>query len=218
MYSWYVSRCRRGRSQVERHLREAGLEISGGPIRLLTMPRVLGFAFNPISVYFCYRQAGGLAAILYEVNNTFGQRHSYLLPVAADAGPANRQMAIHQKIAKQFHVSPFMGMDMDYAFRVVPPAATLGIAITGSDADGTLITAVLSAKRQDLTDAALLRAFLATPLVTLKVVAGIGWEAAKLWLKGVPVRRRPAPPGCPVTTSAYPVSTAMINERPAHVP
>ncbi len=193
------------RAQVERHLADAGLASDGGPIRLLTMPRVLGFAFNPISVYFCYRRDGGLAATLYEVNNTFGQRHSYLLPVTRGSGPV-----IRQATPKRFHVSPFMGMDMDYAFRIVAPASALGIAITGSDAAGAVITAVLTARRQELTDRALLRAFLAMPFVTLKVAAGIGWEAARLWLKGVPVRDRPAPPGEPVTTVAD-------AERPAHV-
>jgi hypothetical protein len=103
-----------------------------------------------------------------------------------------------------------MGMDMDYAFRVVPPAASLGVAITGSDATGAVITAVLTARRRELTDAALLRAFFAVPLVTLKVVAGIGWEALKLWLKGVPLRRRPPPPVEPVTCQ-------KLHERPAHV-
>ena len=193
------------RAQVERHLADAGLESDGGPIRLLAMPRVLGFAFNPLSVYFCYRRDGALTAILYEVNNTFGQRHSYLLPVTQGAGPV-----IRQTIAKRFHVSPFMGMDLDYAFRVVPPASALGIAITAKDGDGAVITAVLTARRHELTDAALLRAFLAMPFVTLKVVAGIGWEAALLWLKGVPLRSRPAPPAEPVTTSAR-------SERPLHV-
>ena len=197
------------RAQVERHLCDAGVASDGGAIRLLTMPRVLGFAFNPISVYFCYRRTGELAATLYEVNNTFGQRHSYLLPVQPGSGSA-----IRQHVAKRFHVSPFMGMDMDYAFRVAPPAAAensvLGIGITGSDEQGAIITAVLTARRHELTDAALLRAFFGMPLVTLKVVAGIGWEALKLWLKGVPVRHRPPPPADRITTPAS-------SERPMHV-
>lgn len=206
------------RAQVERHLDAAGMGIDGGPIRLLTMPRVLGFAFNPISVYFCYRPsaqhpAGELAATLYEVNNTFGQRHSYLLPVEPGAG-----LAIRQTVPKRFHVSPFMGMDMDYAFRVVPPVAAagspLGIAITGSDAAGTTITAVLTARRHELSDAALLRAFFAMPLVTLKVVGGIGWEALKLWLKGVPLRHRPPPP---IETITTPLAIGEMRERSAHV-
>jgi DUF1365 family protein len=182
------------RVQIEAHLRAAGLASQVGAIRLLTIPRVLGFAFNPLSVYFCHRPDGDLAAILYEVNNTFGQRHSYLLPVDADAG-----LPIRQTTAKMFHVSPFMDMDMTYAFRVVPPADRLGIAITGTDGDGPIITAALAADRTALTDRALLRAFASYPLVTFKVVGGILWEAIRLWMKGVPVRHRPPPPDRNVT-------------------
>jgi DUF1365 family protein len=182
------------RSQVERHLRAADLAIEGGTIRLLTMPRVLGFAFNPLSVYFCYDASGELAAIIYEVNNTFGQRHSYLLPV----NPGNA-LPIRQTTAKMFHVSPFMSMDMDYAFRVMPPSDRLGIAITGATVDGPIITAALVATRHELSDATLLRAFVTYPLVTFTVVAGIVWEATKLWMKGVPVRRRPPPPEQSIT-------------------
>jgi DUF1365 family protein len=180
------------RVQVERHLAAAGIAPDGGPIRLLTMPRILGFAFNPLSVYFCHARDGALRAILYEVNNTFGERHSYLLPV-------DRPDAIRQRCAKRFHVSPFLGLDMRYAFRVSPPDARLAIAITGSDRDGVLITAVHSADRRPLTDAALLRVFATHPLLTIKVVGGILWEALRLWTKGVPVRHRPPPPSHPVT-------------------
>lgn len=182
------------RGRIARQLADAGLAGCSDTILLLTMPRVLGFAFNPISVYFCYRPHGELGAVLYEVNNTFGQRHSYLLPVT----PTNGR-TIRQSVPKQLHVSPFMGMDMDYAFRVLPPGEALGIAITGSDTHGPLISAVLNARRQPLSDPALLRAFVTMPLMTLKVVAGIGWEALKLWLKRVPVRRKPAAPTRPVT-------------------
>lgn len=181
------------RTQVERHLRDAGLP-TGGAIRLLAMPRILGFAFNPLSVYFCHAPGGRLAAILYEVNNTFGERHSYLLP--ADAGADG---TVRHACAKTFHVSPFMAMDMTYAFRVVPPGERLGIAITGADADGTVLTAILSTRRVPLTDAALARAVLSHPLLTAKVVAGILWEAFRLWGKGVPIHAHPAPPAHPVT-------------------
>ena len=184
------------RAQVERHLREAGLP-TGGAIRLLTMPRILGFAFNPLSVYFCHAGDGRLAAILYEVNNTFGERHSYLLPAETGADGTVRQAC-----AKTFHVSPFMAMDMRYTFRVAPPGERLGIAITGADADGAILTAVLSSQREALSDAALARAFVTHPLLTAKVVAGILWHAARLWTKGVRVHARPLPPAHPVT--AYP--------------
>jgi len=181
------------RLQVERSLAAAGIYLGGGAIRLLTMPRILGFAFNPLSVYFCYDHGGALRATLYEVNNTFGERHSYLLPVEEAAG------LIRQDCAKAFHVSPFMAMDMRYAFRIVAPVERLSIAITGSDADGPILTAVHRAERRLLNDAMLAATFLTHPLLTLKVVAGILWEAAKLWAKGMPVHHRPVPPPHPVT-------------------
>ena len=172
------------RAQVERHMRAAGIVPDGGAIRLLTMPRVLGFAFNPLNVWFCHDRGGVLRAILYEVNNTFGQRHHYLLPVAAGR-------VVRQDSAKAFHVSPFLAMDLLYSFRVLPPDAEMMVAITVADADGPLLAAVHRATRRALSDAALLRVFCTHPLVTLKVVGGILWEAARLWAKGVPVYPRP---------------------------
>jgi DUF1365 family protein len=192
------------RAQVERHCVAAGIDLGGGPIRLLTMPRILGFAFNPLSVYFCHDRGNTLRAILYEVNNTFGERHSYLLPVEGDGE------AIRQSCAKGFHVSPFMAMDMRYAFRVSPPSERLTIAITGSDAAGPIITAVHGAERRALTDGALVRAFLTHPLLTLKVVGGILWEAMKLWAKGVPIHRHPAPPSHPITIQTAQREVACI--------
>ena len=103
------------REWVQRQLRDAGIE-SGGPIRLLTLPRILGYAFNPLSIYFCHRRDQSLSATLYEVNNTFGQRHSYLIPVPADVEEPIRQQSL-----KSFHVSPFMTTDMAYSFSVAPP-------------------------------------------------------------------------------------------------
>jgi uncharacterized protein len=181
------------RMQVERHLAAAGIDAGGGPIHLLAMPRILGFAFNPLSVYFCHGRDGALRATLYEVHNTFGERHGYLLPVEAG------EDTIRQDCAKAFHVSPFMAMEMRYAFRVTPPGSRVSIAITGSDADGPIITAVHAAERRLLSDAALARVFVTHPLLTLKVVGGILWEAAKPWTKGVPVHARPASPSNPVT-------------------
>lgn len=188
------------RAQVERHLAAAGLAPDGGAIRLLTMPRILGYAFNPLSVYFCHRRDGGLAAILYEVNNTFGERHSYLIPVDA-AAVAEAGGTIRQSTRKRFYVSPFIDMEMDYEFRVLPPAERVAIAIAGKDAEGPIISAALSAGRLPLTDAALGRVFLTHPLLTLKVVAGIHFEALLIWLKGVRLRRRPPPPAEAVTVA-----------------
>lgn len=182
------------RAHVERQLAQGGIDCAGGPIRLLTMPRILGYAFNPISVYFCHRPDETLAAILYEVNNTFGQRHGYLIPVEDSAGGM-----VVQKCAKQLYVSPFMGMDMAYGFRVLPPGDRLALHITGSDAQGPLIFAAFSGARRPLTDATLLHAFVVYPLLTLKVTLGIHWEALLLWLKGVRLQTRPEPPQRPVT-------------------
>lgn len=186
------------RSQVEAHLQRAGIDIGGGPIRLLCMPRVLGLAFNPLSVFFCHRAGGGLAAILYEVTNTFGQRHSYLVPVEGDAGSDPRRSLRHC-CAKAFYVSPFMPMDLTYRFRLSEPDERLRLGITAHDAAGPVLTAMLSGERRDLSDRALLRALLATPMLALQVLGAIHWQALLLWRKGVRLQPRPAPPADPVS-------------------
>jgi uncharacterized protein len=186
------------RAQVDQQLRAAGLQ-AGGPLRLLSMPRILGHVFNPLSVYFCHRADGSLQAILYEVNNTFGQRHSYL--IAVDRGE-DRGAVVAQACDKQFHVSPFLALDMRYAFRVEPPETDrpgLRIGVSASDAQGVLLHARFDARRRALDDAGLARVFVSHPLLTLKVVAAIHWEALRLWIKGVAVHRLPAAPACPVT-------------------
>ncbi|MGO8798674.1 MAG: DUF1365 domain-containing protein [Roseiarcus sp.] len=185
------------REQVEGHARAAGLQLAGGAIRLLTMPRILGYAFNPLSVYFCHGRSGALEAILYEVNNTFGQRHSYFIPV--DPGD---QGAIRQSCAKQLYVSPFMAMDMTYQFTVTPLARELSIAIVERDANGVVLTATQAQSRVELTDAALARVFFSHPLLTLKVIAGIHIEALLLWAKGMRPVARPPRPDRPVTLVA----------------
>jgi uncharacterized protein len=196
------------RVQVERHMTKAGLEPDGGSIRLLTMPRILGYAFNPLSVYFCHRRSGALTAILYEVNNTFGQRHSYLMPVTNDG-----QGPIVQHCPKRFYVSPFLDMNMTYTFRIVPPGERVGIAINGRDAQGPIIVASLFGKRGALSDSGLALAFAVYPLLTLKVMIGIHWEALLIWLKGVRLRDRPPPPDRAVTLGR----PSDDEERPRHV-
>ena len=187
------------RGQVERHMRDARVETDGGAIRLLTMPRVLGYAFNPLSVYFCYRRCGALAAILYEVSNTFGQRHLYLIPVPEGEGEGGGGRAVAQRCAKRFYVSPFLDMDMTYLFNVRPPAERVGVAISGRDAQGPIIVASQFGARVPLNDRNLVLAFALYPLLTLKVIAGIHWEALWIWLKGIRLRERPPPPDRAVT-------------------
>jgi DUF1365 family protein len=164
------------------------------------MPRILGAAFNPLSVYFCDAPNGRLQAILYEVNNTFGQRHSYLLPT--DGGP------VDQVCDKVFYVSPFNTLEMRYRFQITPPCdeqsgALLQVAIAVETSEGLLMTASFSGRREILDDPALLRAWLRHPLLAVKVVAAIHWEALKLWLKGVRLTQRPPPPAASVTFTPH---------------
>jgi hypothetical protein len=182
------------REQVNRHLRSAGIDINDGPIRLLCMPRIFGYGFNPLSIYFCYQPGGFLAAILYEVHNTFGERHSYLIPVEPGAGAV-----IDQHCQKVFYVSPFMDMNLRYAFRVAAPAERVSVAIDTADKDGPLLFAALSGRRAALTDTALLRVLTTYPLSTLKVIGAIHWHALRMWLKGFKLRQHPKPPSVPVT-------------------
>lgn len=182
------------RRQVETHLTAAGIEIDGGPIRLLTMPRILGYGFNPISVYFCHRPDGALAALLYEVTNTFGERHSYLV-----ARPVDTPGPIRQTADKAFFVSPFMDLDLTYDFTVRAPAESVSVVVAVRRGDTPVLTASFAGGRRPLTDGQLLRAFLTHPLLTWKVTVGIHWEAAKMMLKGARYRDRGAPPKQPVT-------------------
>ena len=188
------------RAQVEDMLAQAGIA-AGGAIQLLCMPRLLGYVFNPLSVYFCHAPDGRLAGIVYEVSNTFGQRHSYVIPVAA-GGSAD---VVRQSCAKCFYVSPFLDMDLTYDFEIRPPGEALGVAVLVRDGTGPVIATALAGGRRDLTDAALLRAVLTHPLLTLTVIAGIHWEALRIWRKGIAIRRRPPPPAEPATFVTAPV-------------
>jgi DUF1365 family protein len=176
------------RPQIERQLAAADLP-TGGPIRILCLPRVLGFVFNPLSEIYCHAPDGRLIAVVHQVSNTFGERHSYLLRVGEADGEA-----VRHSCAKRFHVSPFMDMELSYDFRILPPGERVSTAISVSDEEGPVLAAVFAGARRPLTDANLLEAWLTHPLVTLKVVGAIHWEALKLWLKGMKPRRKPDPP------------------------
>ena len=182
------------RSFIDGHLRAAGLAPDGGPVQLLCMPRMLGYVFNPLSVWFCWRRTGELAAILYEVRNTFGQAHSYLIPA-----PTRNSRIIEQDCDKGFFVSPFMDMDLHYHFRVRPPGETTVVDIAVSKAGLPMLDAKFAAERHDLTDATLARTFWRYPLMTLMVIAGIHWEAVKIGAKGIWLRPRAPLPPTPVT-------------------
>lgn len=177
------------RVQIDRQLAKAGLDISGGCVMLLCMPRTLGYCFNPLSVFFCYRKDGDLEAIVYQVHNTFAERHSYVIAVK-DAGSA-----VHQNCRKRFYVSPFLDMDLRYDFRIAGPDKRVTVAISATGPEGPVLNAVMAGVRKPLTDRSLFGIFWRIPAVTLKVMAGIHWEALRLWIKRIGFRRRPAPPG-----------------------
>jgi len=176
---------------VEGLLAERGMTIHGGRVAMLCFPRVLGYAFNPLTIYFCWDGTGELRAVLYQVKNTFGEQHCYLPPLAPRQ---SSQALIIQSCDKRFHVSPFIGMAATYRFRLQEPDDRLSIMIRQATPAGELLQAVHSASRVRLDDAALLRVWVTHPLVTVKVIAGIHWEAFKLWLKGARYHSRPAPP------------------------
>lgn len=181
------------RAQIGETLAAAGLDPVDGPLRLLTMPRIAGYAFNPISTYFCHDRDGALQAIVYEVHNTFGEIHSYVVPVQDPDAP------LRQQAAKAFHVSPFMALDMRYDFTVVPPGGTVTIGVNGSDAEGLMIATHLTGERREVSDRALLGLLASHPLLTLKVTAAIHWHALRLLLKRIPFFAHPAPPPRHVT-------------------
>lgn len=175
------------RPWVEGLLAEAGIAADGA-IRLLCFPRILGLVFNPLAIFFCHRADGSLAAILYEVRNTFGDKHCYLLE--APAGGV-RGAPILQGCAKQFHVSPFLPVDGEYHFRLKVPDASLSILIRHAAGGREMLIASQTGRREALTDRRLLARFLSHPLMTVKVVAAIHWQALRLWRKGARFHRHP---------------------------
>ncbi len=198
------------RAYAERCAAAEGIDLDSGRVELLCYPRLLGYGFNPLSVYFCYRADGELALVIYEVRNTFGEIHPYVLPVKAgewsDAG-------LRQQQDKLFYVSPFLPMAMRYHFRVLPPSNTVKLRILETDRDGPLLAATFNGRRRALTSPALLRSFFGLPFVTLKVMAAIHWEALRLWLKGARLVPRPdvaARSGAETTLAAGKTPTYII--------
>jgi DUF1365 family protein len=200
------------RIYAQRCAAERGIDLTGGHVLLLCYPRLLGYTFNPLSAYFCYRADGELALMIYEVRNTFGDIHAYVLPVkpseSSDAG-------VRQAQEKLFYVSPFIEMAMRYHFRVSPPGDSVKLRILETDRDGPLLAATFNGRRRALTTAALLRSFCSLPLVTLKIVAAIHWEALRLWLKGA--RLVPRPNNVPAEPANTVLATGECNDYSATV-
>ncbi|MEM9012052.1 MAG: DUF1365 domain-containing protein [Pseudomonadota bacterium] len=156
-------------------------------IELLAFPRMWGFVFNPLSVYFCYDEAGALESLIYEVKNTFGDQMTYALPAGEVVGGAYRQ-----EQDKAFFVSPFIEMAERYRFTVQAPDARLSLRIRQAGRKGETLIATHTAVAQPCTDRRLARAILSHPLMTLKVIAAIHWHALRLFLLGVRFIRYPS--------------------------
>lgn len=170
------------RRWVNERLMGAGIEDpSKLSVRVLCYPRILGFVFNPLTVYFCDNADNETVALLYEVNNTMGERHTYVIPVTGDKTPP-----IRQECTKAMYVSPFTPMQGRYSFRILPPADSVTVGIQQSNSEGPLLNASFTGDWSPLSNRNLVTALVRHPLMTAKVIAGIHVEAFKLWRKGIP--------------------------------
>jgi DUF1365 family protein len=206
---------------IEALLQREGITDADGEIWLHCMPRVLGYAFKPVSFWYCHRADNRLMAIVVEVNNTFGERHCYLLHGAGLA------FGVECQASKVFHVSPFCQTSGRYRFRFMrndlpgsgaasPPERPRTVArIEHDDEQGPLLLTSVSGELHPLTSRTLRRAFLRMPLLTLGVMARIHWQALRLWLGRVPLIYKPAPPATPVTHS-HPPSNLHSNPHSTH--
>jgi len=176
------------RRHVETQLAAEGVE-TPARILLLAYPRLLGYGFNPLSVYYAYDDQECLLALIYEVRNTFGGLHTYVAPVKpgqlSDAG-------LRQDQRKEFYVSPFISMEQHYHFRMLPPGGDVRVRILEKDAAGPLLAASFSGTGEPLTTRTIAKACLRVPFQSFKVMGAIHWEAFKIWRKRVPFHHRPA--------------------------
>jgi uncharacterized protein len=200
-------------TRADVHARElfaaAGVGTAGLQILLLAYPRVLGYVFNPISVYYAVTQEGGLAGLIYEVNNTWGERRSYVVHAGEGQGRLYGQSA-----RKELHVSPFAAATGKYGFRVTVPADDLLVGVQLSDPDGALLKTHFKGVAEGWSDRRLAGLLFRFPLLTLKIISAIHVEALKLWWKGVPLSRGHSKPGYSI--SYVPNSTPSLKNGTAY--
>ena len=169
---------------VEKNLNSLEIEKSEIKIKLLCYPRILGYVFNPLSIFFVYKRNSSLLAILYEVKNTFGEQHTYVFKVDAN----NKLIKNH--CVKKFYVSPFMDLSSEYFFKVLEPKNKLSVIIDQRDQTGKLLYASQDGTRSELSAKNLFFSYLKHPLMTFKIIAAIHFEALRLWIKGVKLVKR----------------------------
>lgn len=179
------------RDDIGSMISKAGFDPEETGVQMLFFPRLLGYAFNPLTVYFCRDSNDQLCLIIYQVDNTFGERQFYVLPVECNEG------AIEQTCEKHLYVSPFNNIEGHYDFRLMRLDEELRLSIDLSVNGQRMMTAYHSARGDRLTDRLLFKSFLQLPFMTLKVIAGIHLEALLLWVKGMKVTKRVPIPSSP---------------------
>ena len=192
----YGDRCAHPDQWIKGVLAEWKVMEADGDVVLLTMPRVLGFVFNPVSFWLCLDRSGRLRAALAEVNNTFGERHCYLCR-HDDHRPIAAQDSL--RTCKVFHVSPFIDVRGEYRFRFSYTPDRIAIAVDLFDDEGLLLSTTIDGALRPLTTWRLLRALLVNPALPIKVVGLIHYQALKLWLKGMRLFHKPTPPAIAIT-------------------
>lgn len=172
------------RAWAEGRYAEAGIDLDGGAIRLITFPRVLGYGFSPISVWYGHGPGGDLRGVIYEVHNTFGEAHAYVSALG--------QADVRDKAGKEFHVSPFFDVSGEYRFTLKPSEERMALTVENMAADGRHHVASLNLRATALTTPAVLKWLVTMPISGLGVMAAIHWQALCLWLKGARYRDKPA--------------------------
>jgi hypothetical protein len=163
---------------VKKNLRENNIDAEEIKIKLLCYPRILGYVFNPLSVFYIYNNNEKLISILYEVKNTFGEQHTYIFKIENDN-------LLQHNCEKKFHVSPFIEMNCNYFFRILKPSENISVIIDQYQSNEKILFASQDGKRADLTSAELMKSYLKHPLMTFKIISAIHFEAFKLWTKGI---------------------------------
>ena len=163
---------------VKKNLKENKITYENIKIKLLCYPRIFGYVFNPLSVFFVYDNNDNLISILYEVKNTFGEQHTYIFKVENDN-------LLQHNCEKKFHVSPFIEMNCNYFFRILKPSEKISVIIDQYQSNEKILYASQDGKRTDFTSSELIKSYLKHPLMTFKIISAIHFEAFKLWAKGI---------------------------------